>query len=79
MSERTGCARREGIVAGPSVTRWNYLVIALPHFQAPTSAPGGSAAVEALNREGQSGWEAVGMTVLADGVIAVLLKQPIVD
>jgi hypothetical protein len=59
------------------VTGWEYLIVALPQFQQPTSAPGGSAAVEALNREGESGWEAVGMTALADGTIAVLLKRPI--
>jgi hypothetical protein len=58
------------------MTAWEYLIVALPEFKAPTRAPGGSAAVEALNREGRVGWEAVGMTVLADGVIAVLLKRP---
>jgi len=58
------------------MTTWEYLIVALPALQAPTSAPGGSAAVEALNREGSEGWEAVGMTVLAGGMIAVLLKRP---
>lgn len=57
--------------------RWEYLIVALPEFRPPTSAPGGSAAVAALNREGGIGWEAVGMTALADGVVAVLLKRPI--
>ncbi len=60
-----------------SIVRWQYLIVALPEFQPPTSVPGGSAAVEALNREGQQGWEAVGMTVLTGGIIAVLLKRPI--
>jgi hypothetical protein len=59
------------------MSRWEYLIVALPQFQPPSSAPGESAAVEALNREGESGWEAVGMTVIADGVIAVLLKRPV--
>ena len=57
------------------MTRWEYLIVALPQFQAPTNAPGGSAAVEALNREGRNGWEAVGMTALGDGTVAVLLKR----
>ncbi|MEY2434700.1 MAG: hypothetical protein QOC92_4425 [Acidimicrobiaceae bacterium] len=61
------------------MTGWEYLIVALPQFQPPTGAPGGSPAVEALNREGRSGWEAVGMTVLADGVIAVLLKRPVAE
>ena len=55
--------------------RWEYLIVALPHFEAPTAVPTGSAAVGALNREGEDGWEAVGMTSLADGSVAVLLKR----
>jgi hypothetical protein len=35
--------------------------------------------VEALNREGGEGWEAVGMTVLSNGTVAVLLKRPLQD
>jgi hypothetical protein len=58
------------------MTVWEYLIVALPQFQAPTNTPGGSAAVEALNREGQEGWEAIGMTALADGTVAVVLKRP---
>ena len=58
------------------MTPWEYLIVALPHFESPTSAPGGSAAIEALNREGRDGWEAVGMTALPDGTVAVLLKRP---
>jgi hypothetical protein len=58
------------------MTQWDYLIVALPQFQAPTQAPGGSAAIGALNREGQDGWEAVGMTALRDGTMAVLLKRP---
>jgi len=34
------------------------------------------AAVEVLNEQGVSGWEAVGMTVLPNGSVAVLLKKP---
>ena len=46
-------------------------------LEPPTNAPGGSAAAEALNREGRDGWEAFGMTALRDGSMAVLLKRPI--
>jgi len=56
--------------------KWEYLVIALPEFEAPTLARGESAAVRALDDRGEEGWEAVGMTVLADQSVAVLLKRP---
>lgn len=55
---------------------WEYLLVALPAFESPTPRPGASASVAALNREGNQGWEAVGMTALADGTVAVLLKKP---
>ena len=55
-------------------TTWEYRIVVLPRFAAPTSAPGASAAIESLNREGEAGWEAVGMTVLDEGV-GVLLKR----
>jgi hypothetical protein len=55
---------------------WEYLIVALPAFKAPTHAPGVSASVAALNGEGDQGWEAVGMTSLADGTVAVLMKKP---
>ena len=58
------------------MTRWEYLVIALPTFVAPTETRGASAAVHALDDLGEEGWEAVGMTVLADGTVTVLLKRP---
>ena len=38
-----------------------------------------SAAVQALNGLGAEGWEAVGMTVLADESVAVLFKRPASD
>jgi len=56
------------------MTQWEYLIVALPRFEAPTAAPE-SASVGALNREGERGWEAVGMTRLADDSVAVLLKR----
>jgi hypothetical protein len=55
---------------------WEYLIVALPTFHTPSHAPGASASVAALNAEGARGWEAVGMTALADGSVAVLLKRP---
>jgi hypothetical protein len=58
------------------VATWEYLIIALPAFHQPKQALGESAAVNALNREGQRGWEAVGMTQLGDGTVAVLFKRP---
>jgi hypothetical protein len=60
------------------MTVWEYSIIALPRFEAPTATrdAAGSPAVALLNGEGQFGWEAVGMTALADGTVAVLLKRP---
>jgi hypothetical protein len=59
------------------MTPWEYLIVALPRFELPTTEPEPSAAVRALNAEGERGWEAVGMTVLTDGGVAVLLKRPL--
>ena len=61
------------------MTRWEYVIVALPEFQPPTNVPGASAAVEALNQEGRMGWEAVGMTLLSRGHMAVLLKRAVED
>jgi hypothetical protein len=58
------------------MTAWEYLIMALPPFEPPTATRGASAAVHALDDLGREGWEAVGMTVLADGNVAVLLKRP---
>ena len=55
---------------------WEYLIVALPPFNVPSGQQGASPAVTALNYEGRQGWEAVGMTSLADGSVAVLLKRP---
>jgi len=60
------------------VTQWEYLIVALPRFEAPTTSPTPSVAVQALNDEGARGWEAVGMTVLDDLNVAVLFKRPTV-
>jgi hypothetical protein len=56
---------------------WEYLIIALAEFAPASAAPGASASVRVLNREGSDGWEAVGMTPLADGSFAVLMKRPV--
>ncbi len=38
------------------MTTWEYLIVELPSLEPPTHAPGASAAVHALNREGEPGW-----------------------
>jgi hypothetical protein len=54
---------------------WEYLIVALPPFKAAAASQGGSESVAMLNREGAQGWEAVGMTVLDNGAVAVLMKR----
>ncbi len=54
---------------------WEYLIVALPVFESAKDEQGRSASVSMLNREGRNGWEAVGMTALPDGTVAVLLKR----
>jgi hypothetical protein len=61
------------------VTRWEYLIISLPAFEPAKATQGQSAAVDMLDREGGAGWEAVGMSMLADASVAVLLKRGIAD
>jgi hypothetical protein len=58
------------------MTGWEYLIVALPEFRPPSNTPGVSSSVTMLNREGVDGWEAVGMTALEDGTVAVLMKRP---
>ena len=55
------------------MTEWEYLIVALPDFKAATSNQGQSDSVTMLNKEGRNGWEAVGMTALGDGRVAVLM------
>jgi len=57
---------------------WEYLIVSLPEFEPARAAQGESSAVMRLNREGDNGWEAVGMTPLRDASFAVLLKRPVV-
>jgi hypothetical protein len=58
------------------VTPGEYLILELPSFQRATHSPGASAAVRALNEEGERRWEAVGIISLAEGRTAVLLNRP---
>jgi hypothetical protein len=58
------------------MTKWEYLILALPEFGVATTSQGESRSVSMLNREGTEGWEAVGMTSLEGGQVAVLLKRP---
>lgn len=58
------------------MTTWEYLIISLPPFEAPTRLRSTSPALQALDEVGGQGWEAVSMTVLAPGEVAVLLKRP---
>lgn len=58
------------------MTVWEYLIVGLPDFGVATTSQGESASVAMLNREGTEGWEAVGMTSLDGGHVAVLLKRP---
>jgi hypothetical protein len=54
---------------------WEYLIVALPPFEPAHVTKGHSTAVDTLDHEGADGWEAVGMTTLADLSVAVLLKR----
>jgi hypothetical protein len=58
------------------MTRWEYLMLALPRFEPPTTGRGESPAVRALDEVGEEGWEAVSMTQLLDDSVVVLLKRP---
>jgi hypothetical protein len=57
------------------MTRWEYLVLALPRFEAPTADRSDSPAVRALDEVGEQGWEAVGLTELPGGTVAALMKR----
>jgi hypothetical protein len=56
------------------MTAWQYLIVALPEFPSATTARGGSESVTMLNKEAPR--EAVAMTALGGGSVAVLLKKP---
>lgn len=48
----------------------------LPGFERTLHQPGVSSAVHAFNDEGGRGWEAVGLTPVADGKLVALQKRP---
>ncbi len=54
---------------------WEYLIVALPTFGEARHMQGQSESVVVLNDLGTQGWEAVGLSALADGTVAVLLKR----
>jgi hypothetical protein len=58
------------------MTAYEYLIVALPAFEEAKATQGHSPSVDILNREGAEGWEAVGMSTLADSSVAILLKRP---
>jgi hypothetical protein len=60
-----------------NMTSWEYFIVALPRSELPTVEPEPSAALQVLNARGGLGWEAVGMTALPDGSVAVLFKRPL--
>ena len=64
---------------GRGMNGWEYLIVSLPDFGEPKATQGQSQAVDMLNREGAAGWEAVGMSNLADAGVAVLLKRHTVE
>lgn len=57
------------------MSRWEHLIVALPDFKAASTTKGESASVVMLDREGDNGWEAAGMTTRGDGHVAVLMKR----
>jgi hypothetical protein len=61
------------------MTGFEYLIVSLPTFEPARATQGHSASVGLLNREGAAGWEAVGMSTLADSSVAVLLKRRSTD
>ena len=69
--------RGEPLRKDDGMTTWEYSIVSL-HFDAPTETRSaqGSPAVALLNREGRLGWEAVGISALQNGAVAVLLKRP---
>ena len=54
------------------MTKWEYLLVSLTALDAPSQ----STAVARLDKEGNLGWEAIGLSPLSDGSCAVLMKRP---
>jgi hypothetical protein len=57
------------------MTKWEYLMLALPRFDPPTPGRGESAAVRTLDEVGEQGWEALNLVQLSDETVVVLLKR----
>jgi len=57
------------------MTKWEYLMLALPRFDPPTPGRGESAAVRTLDEVGEQGWEALNLVQLSDQTVVVLLKR----
>ena len=53
------------------MTLWEYLIVAVPELETPTVRKGESSAVAALNREGELGWEAFGLTRRSPGAASL--------
>ncbi|HAY67776.1 hypothetical protein N8Z08_01440 [bacterium] len=58
-----------------STTNWEYRVTSIAASELSTATPGATAAVAHLNAHGMQGWEAVGLTTLAGGECAILMKR----
>jgi hypothetical protein len=59
------------------MTTWEYVIVELPSFEAPTLPPTRPAPPPQFKRSTTKawGWEAVGLTPLVGGKIAVLLQK----
>ena len=56
---------------------WEYRLMSLASFDPPKPDQADSDAVTLLNGEGRQGWEAIGLTTVAQGECAVLMKRPL--
>ena len=59
------------------MNNWEYRVIPIAAAELSTSSEGAAAAVAHLNAHGGQGWEAVGLSTLANGECAILMKRPL--
>jgi hypothetical protein len=57
------------------MTKWEYLMLALPRLDPPTQGRGESAAVRTLDELGEQGWEALNLVQLSDETVVVPLKR----
>jgi len=59
------------------MTNWEYRITSVASGDLSSTALPAAGAVGQLNAQGDQGWEAVGMTVLANSECAVLMKRPV--